>query len=252
MKILILLIPFLLTSCSSYIRTLGTRMISPEAQGEFGSGSLEARLQSSKRDKLDFSNDSTKNAIERADAPYALSGMGELGILERLDIYVIPSLILAPTIMGLKYQFIGNPRMTAKRGNFSASILLGYGSRSETDVSSDDLEDFFNENIEELEVKTKHQDVGLIFGHRWSEKILHYANVIYLHETVDGKVTTDSGTLSDAKYKFEQDGMIYSTGFIIYFSKAHWKIDYSHFVSDWTRTEKQTVNSVNTAIGFNW
>lgn len=227
-------------------------MISPETQGELGSGSLEMRLQSSKRDKLDFSDETTKNSIDRADSPYALGAEGELGLHKRIDIFVIPSLILAPTIFGAKYQFIGNPRLEAKAGNFSAAFLAGFGSRSESDLNSDDISDFFTENIKELEVKTKHKEVGLISGYRWHERFLHYANVIYLNETVEGKVTTDSGTLTDAKFKYHQDGMIYSMGFIYYFAKAHLKADYSHFVSDWTRTQRQTVNSGNLALGFNW
>lgn len=89
-------------------------------------------------------------------------------------------------------------------------------------------------------------------GYRWSDLFLHHANVTYLHETVEGKVTTDSGALAGERYSFDQDEMIYSTSFILYFAKAHWEVDYSHMVSDWTHTQKTTINTVNTAIGFNW
>lgn len=240
-------------SCSTYVRTLTTRMISPETHGGLGHGALEARLQSSKRDKLDVADNTTDNAIDRADAPYALAGMGEIGFFKRLDLFIIPSLSVTPTLFGLKYQFIGSPKLEAKKGNFSTSLMIGYGQMGVKETDSGDLEDILNDNIEEIEVNTRHEEVGLVAGYRWSENFLHYANVVYLHEKVDGKVTTDSGTLVDAPYSYDQDGMIYSTGFILYFgSHAHWKVDYSHLVSDWTRTQKQTANTLNTAIGFNW
>ncbi len=227
-------------------------MISPEAQGGLGHGGMELRLQSSKRDKLDFFDDTTDNAIDRADAPYALAGMGEIGFFKRLDLFVIPSLVLSPTIFGLKYQFIGDPRMEAKKGNFSTSLMIGYGQQGAKETDNGDLDDILNDNVDELEVNTRHEDIGLVAGYRWSELFLHYANVIYVHEKVDGKVTTDSGTLTNAKFDYDQDAMIYSTGFILYFAKAHWKVDFSHMTSDWTRTQKTTINTVNSAIGFNW
>ena len=227
-------------------------MMSPEAQGGLGNGSLELRAQTNKRDQLNFANDSTKNAIDRAGTPYAMGMMGELGLLRRLDVYIIPSLIVSPTIYGLKYQFIGSPKKEAKRGNFSTSLIVGLGKRTEENIDDDDISDFLEGNVEDLEVKTNHKDIGLILGYRWSEKFLHYVNAIYIHEQVDGKVTSDSGTLNETKYKFYQDGMIYSSGFIFYFGSAHLKLDYSHFVSDWSRTEKQTVNTANFALGFNW
>lgn len=251
MKISILLSLLILTSCTSYVRTLGNRMISPESQGSLGKGSFEIRAHQSKRDQLNFENDSTTNNVQRAGSPYAAGLMGELGLLNRLDIYLIPSTV-SSTIYGLKFQFLGKPESEAKKGNFSTSLVLGYGSFSDETNGNNDLEDFFEGNVEDLEVDTTHQDVGLIVGYRWAEKFLQYANAIYLRETVEGKVTSDSGTLDNAKFTFYQDGMIYSTGFIIYFGTSHLKLDYSHFVSDWSRTEKTTVNTANFALGFNW
>lgn len=226
--------------------------MSPEAQGSLGNGSLEVRAQTNKRDQLNFENDSSKNAVDRAGTPYGVGLMGELGLLNRLDVYIIPSLIVSPTIYGLKYQFIGTPLKAAKRGNFSTSLIVGFGNRSEKNLDSNDLDDFLQGNIEDLEVNTNHKDIGLIAGYRWSDKILHYANAIYIREEVEGKVTSDSGVLNNTKYKYYQDGMIYSSGLIFYFGSAQLKLDYSHFVSDWTHTEKQTINTFNTALGFNW
>jgi hypothetical protein len=148
---------------------------------------------------------------------------------------------------------LGKDRANAGKGNFSTSLLLGYGSKNTETSSSGDLETVFSENIKKIEIDAQHEEVGLIFGYRWSEKFLHYANFVYQQDQLKGKVTNNSGTLKDAPFKYNNDGMIYSTGFIHYFGvKAHWKLDYSYATSDWSKTIKQTVNSVSTSIGFNW
>jgi hypothetical protein len=253
MKILIILPVFLLTSCSSYVRTLGTRMISPETSKGFGNGTLDVRLQSSKRDRLNFDNDKVNNKIENSDSPYAVSALGEMGIVKRVDAFIIPSMYLTPTLWGAKVQVLGDEQPDAKKGNFSTSLMGAVGSKSESYSSSGDLNDILFGNIDKLEVNTTHREVGLISGYRWTDRFLHYANAIFFHEKVDGKVTTNNNNLMDSKFKYTQEGQIFSTGFILYFgAHANWKVDYSHFLSDWSKTGKQTINTVNTAIGFNW
>jgi hypothetical protein len=226
-------------------------MLSPETHGGLGKGALEARLETLKRDQLDFSDDNTKNSVERAGGPAGLTGLGEIGLFKQLDVYVIPSMAFTPTVFGVKYQFLGKTKSEAQKGNFSASVFVGYGERSESGSGADGDLDYLDGNVDHIRVHTKHQDVGVVAGYRWSEKFLHYANVVYLQENLQGKVTTE-GTLTDAKFRFQQDGMIYSTGFIYYFAKAHFKLDYSHFISEWSYTTKHTLNTLNTAIGFNW
>lgn len=250
MRILILL--FLVTACSSYVRTLGTRMISPETSSGWGNGTLDVRLQSSKRDRLNFDNDKTNNKIENYSSPYSVSAMGELGVIKRLDLFVLPSMFLTPSLLGAKVQVLGDEKKEAKRGNFSVAVMGAAGSRSDKFSSSGDLDDLILGNVDKLEVNTVHREIGLIAGYRWQEKFLHYVNGVYINETVDGKVTTDSNVLNDTKFKYHQNGMIYSTGFIWYFGTSHWKVDYSHFVSNWSKTGTQYTNSVNTALGFDW
>lgn len=253
MKFWPLVILLFITSCTSYVRTLGTRMISPETSNGFGNGTLDVRLQSSKRDELDFANDQVNNKVKNIDSPYAASILGEAGIVKRFDAFVIPSAYLTPTLWGGKVQVLGHEYPEAKKGNFSASLMGAVGSRSESySGSNNDLEDILNGNIEKLKVNTVHREAGLIIGYRWHDRLLHYANGIAFTEKVDGKVTTDNHTLQDAKFKYSQNGVIYSTGIIWYFGTSHWKVDLSHMDSKWSKTGMQSVNSINTALGFSW
>lgn len=249
---LILLPLLVLTSCAGYIRTQSTKMISPESQGGLGTGALELRLESQKRDRLNFDDDTTNNSIDHQTADAALAAFGEVGIFKYLDIFVQPHTASA-TIIGAKYQIVGDPKKGAKKNNFSTSVLVGFGSGSRTYNSSGDLEDFFNENIERLKIEYSHEEIGLISGYRWSDQFLHYANAIYQQDNIKGDVTKDTGPLSTGgSYRYRQDGMIYSTGFILYFAKAQWKADYSHSITDWSKSRKDSINTLSTSIGFNW
>lgn len=247
-KILITLL--FVTSCSTYVRTQSTKMLSPESQGGLGKGQVELRFEAQKRDELEFGNDTTNNAVDRADTVYALSPAGEIGFFNIVDFYVNVH-TQSPSVIGLKTQLLGKGREEAKKGNFSASVIVGYGHAARESTSSTD-EFIFNNDVKEVELETQHEEVGLIFGYRWFDKFLHYANIIYQHQTLEGKVTDNSGNLNKTPFMYEQDGMIYSTGFIHYFAKAYWKVDYTNFTSDWTKTHKQTVNSLSAALGFTW
>lgn len=227
-------------------------MISPESHGGLGHGNLEARIQASKRDKLNFEDDTVDNAVERAGTPSDLAAFASVGIFEKLDVYLLPALFVGTTTIGAQYQILGEPRIKAKKGNFSLAVLAAYGHNNEKDVEGDDLDDFFNGNIRDLEVETTLYDLGLVSGYRWGSNFLQYVNAVYAEQKLEGKVTTDTGVLSGTPFEYQHFGMIYSTGFIHYFAKAHWKLDYSHFISDWTKTGKRTVNTVNAAIGFDW
>ncbi len=226
-------------------------MISPEAQGGFGHGQLEIRAEAQKRDRMDFSNGNTSNAIEENMTLHAPSPMGELGLWNRIDLYLNAHL-RSPSIFGAKFQLLGKGKKQADTGNFSLSVLFGGGSSEKTSSGTDDLNELIISEIYKIKVNQKHQEIGLITGYRWTKNFLHYANFIYQEDLISGNVTNLSGTLSDTPFEYRHFGGIYSMGFIHYFAKAHWKLDYSYYTSDWTKTRKHTVNSLSAALGFDW
>lgn len=227
-------------------------MISPEAHGGLGKGGAELRLEAQSRDRLNFDDDTVDNPVEQHEAAYALASLVEAGIFERLDVFLQPHLT-SPYVLGAKFQFLGKPRSEAKKGNFSASISAGFGNGGSTYSSGGELDEVFNDNIKKIKIHQEHEELGLIVGYRWADSWLHYANAFYEHSNVDGYVTKDTGPLQHTDFKYTMDGMIYSTGFIFNFGKhGYLKLDYSHFISDWSKTGKHTVNSGNAALGFTW
>ncbi len=251
MKIIFLLI---LTSCASYIHTPQNRMISPEAQGKFFSGSLDLRLAATRQDEWSFTGNDVTKPFDGEREVYKVSGMIDLGLVNRLDVVYLDYLSGSTVgILGLKLQLLGKPRLEAKKGNFSLSVFAGFGKNSDTFDTKDNEISNWSSNVDKLEYEISHEDLGLILGYRWGDKFLQYANAYYFHEDIEGKVTTDGNALDKARFDDSQDGLIYSTG-IIYDLGASWflKFDYSHMTSRWSSTQDSTSNAINGGIGVDW
>ncbi len=251
----IYLIPlFILTSCASYIHTPQNRMISPETQGKFLSGSLDVRLAATKQDEWAFTNNDRKKPFDGEREVYKISGLLDLGLINRLDFIYMDYLSGSTVgIIGLKVQLLGKSRAEAKKGNFSLSLFAGFGSNDHSFDTSDNEFKNISTNVDKLNYEVEHDDIGLILGYRWADKFLQYANVYYFHEDIRGKVTTDNSVLNQASFRDSQNGLIYSTG-MTYDLGANWflKGDYSHMTSKWSSNRGSTSNAVNGGIGVYW
>lgn len=254
MKNIFLLGLLSLVSCSTYLRTSGARMLSPETNGKLGKGTFDmARLQGSKQYQMDFSGSSTEVPFHDYDEmTYGYSVAGDLGIIKRLDVYILPSFVMAPTLFGIKFQFLGDPRAEATKGNISASISVAAGSSQQERKDAEDDTDIFDGRVDKIDVEMDHQDISLMTGYRWGEHWLQYLNATFYEEEARGKVTNNMLTLVDASFKYNNSGAIYATGFILYAGNVQFKAEYSHLTTDWTYNRKDYVNMVNGAMGFNW
>lgn len=225
-------------------------MISPETHGKFAKGALDLRLQGSKQYQMDFSGSSTNVPLNDDSVNYGFNASGELGILRRLDFFILSSFMMSPTLFGAKLQFSGDPRVDAKKGNFSAALSVAGGSTNFGRKDNEDDTDIFDGSVDEIQVQMDHQ------GYRWTDELLHYVNAIYYEEEEEeearGKVTNNTATLVDAPFKFNNSGAMYSTGFIIYAGRIHFKADFSHTTTNWTSNRENSVNILNGAIGLNW
>lgn len=229
-------------------------MISPESQGKFLAGSVDLRLSSVKQDRLEFTGNDVKHPFSGKSDVYRLSGLLDLGIVNRLDFLYLGHMSGTTVgIYGLKVQVLGKNRQEAKQGNFSVSLAGGTGrTGSSFDTSDNDLNNWTT-NVDKLSWRVQHHEAGLVAGYRWANKLLHYVNAFYFHENLRGKVTTDGNTLQDAKFRDTQDGMIYSTG-LLYDLGANWylKADFSHMTAKWSSFHGTTSNTFNGGIGAQW
>ncbi len=251
-KIFVVFSFMFVVSCARVIRSQSSKMMSPEANGGFGKGTLEGRLLSEKSDRLNFQNDKTTNSLDRDENYHTLGGYGELGLLSSLDAYSNVNLA-SPSVVGLKLQFLGKTKAEAEAKNFSSSIFAGVGGNSSGYSAGDSfLNEMIYGGVKKLEIRNSHREMGLVSGYRWRKDLLHYVSGMYQRDQVSGKVTKYNGPLQGVNFNYNQDGLIYSTGFFYYFALAHLKADYSHYISDWSRTRKTTINTVNLALGFDW
>lgn len=252
MRIFLILTLLSLVSCSSYVRTVGSRMISPETHGKLGKGLLEARVQKVQVHQVDFSGSTADRPFEQQGDNSIVNGNFELGLWKRLDFFLLPSFVMSPTLWGAKIQVLGDTKLEAKQGNFSASIMGAIGSKSEDRKDGEGDDDIFDGNIDKIKSDLSHQDLGLIVGYRWHNRLLHYANSIWFTEKFSGNVTNNAGTLDNAPFEYSNHGVILSTGLIWYFEAVHLKGDFSNMVTHWSKNRSVTTNSVNFAFGFSW
>lgn len=252
-----------MVSCStSKLYTPTTKMLSPEGHGKKGSGFLEVRAGTYRRDKADFSDNTTSNRpLKKLDEPkYWPSANAEVGLIRRLDVYVNTNfLVPAPFIAGFKYQVLGDTLEEAKRKNFSLSAFAGLGrsnSGSEDSKAFIQLEDNDNkDNLKRIEFRTDHKEAGLVMGYRWADSFLHYVSGTYYHQDLSGKVTTKDKVLNKKRFDFIQTGKIYSMGLMHFFGeKSMWyiKADFSHTMYDFSFKSERTMNTFNGALGFSW
>jgi hypothetical protein len=226
-------------------------MISPEANGKTFGGSVEARMQSYQNSRLNFENEQVGNNVERTNASQTPGFYGDLGIVRKADIFLLTTSNSAPTLLGAKYQLLGETRNKAEKGNFSLSLTTAVGSGS-ADVGRNDL-DSVSGNVKRLKTNTNHLEGGVVFGYRLAKQFLTYGNVYYIDENIDGEVTTTTEALKYSSFDYQQKSLLYSLGLMYLVSSLQIKLDVSHLVSDWSKTAgTQTTNSVNGAIGFNW
>ena len=262
MKIILLFSLLWLVSCATSVYLPQARMISPEAQGQLGAFSAEARIEQFQKDKADFSNHNIKHPLKERTPVFRPTGHGEMGILEKLDVYADAHWLLnAPSVLGVKFQILGDSRLQAKAKNFSLAVTGGIGRQSSTNANggteikitwpwgSNNTESK-SDAIDRLWMQTIHQEVGLVSGYRWTQNFLHYVSGTYFHQEITGRVKTEDKVLNN-RFNFTQDGMMYATGFIYYFGERLFgKLEYSYTTAGFSFSRERTLNAGNAGLGI--
>jgi hypothetical protein len=255
MKTFTILILVTLVSCSSSaLYVPEARMISPEANGELWKTNLDFRAALYRRDRAHFENHDINKPLKRQGHKPVPTPHGEMGILPRLNFYLNPNFgANAPILGGAKYQLLGNPVTTAKKGNFSVAVTGGLGQQSSNfyvgwkSWEGQDKPD----DVESVKFKTNHREVGLIAGHRWHDRFLHYVASYYFHQDITGDVKTEDAVLAHKRFDFTHDGVIYSMGFMYWFKeKFYMKGEYTHMMSAYSFSHQFTTNSGHLGLGF--
>lgn len=231
------------------------RMISPETSGE-KKFAIDFRATMYRRDHASFVNYNLKQPLKEDGQKIAPSVFGEFGVEKWLSLYADPNPIVnAPSIFGGKIQFLGDPANVAKKGNLSAAVTGGVGYRSSNQYVGWKYWEGQEKpaDVESVRFRNQHQELGLIIGYRWQEKLVHYVSSYYFHQNINGDVKTEDAVLNHKNFNFTQDGTLYSTGLIYHLGEMYsFKAEYTHMVTGYSFSHQQTTNTVHLAIGLHF
>ncbi|MCO5141668.1 MAG: hypothetical protein M9962_01100 [Oligoflexia bacterium] len=193
-----------LSSCAVTAKFPMTRFETPEATGTGERVFAEGLLGYQGRNEVEFTPDYnlraptvTNPSVEKPS--HRLMGQGYVGLLDWFDI----GLTLPNSRLGLKAQLIGEPRLRAEQGNFSAALNGGIAySREEASSRA------FSNTTQAFKLTEWQMDAGLALGYRFSKNVLLYTGPFILWDFV--KINYQQNT---ALTGTELNGTIRSVGF---------------------------------------
>lgn len=194
-RLALLLLPALLfPGCAINMNMPVPRFDTSEAQGKLGKGYAGIGIASG--NKLQLVPDTTASPPLHAptfDGASDFPMLADVGLLESLDFEVRAQNPLSgetPTLFKLKYQFLGDPRITARKGNFSAAATFGGGASflSQTDSAS------LSNIVAQSSASFWALDFGLIAGYRPDDLLLIYGGPFLTHYGYSGSITQTAGS----------------------------------------------------------
>lgn len=183
-----------LNGCAINVNLSTLRFETPEAQGQLGKGEAGAGV--ALGTKLELIDDDTFSSLSQEAnfvGDFVAPFRGEVGLLDRLDISLTgaASTAASPVNLRLKYQILGEPRITSDPGNFSMAVTLAGGAGYKSDYDTDTGNPFIdptNPVVATYSIHAWDVDTSLIFGYRILDWLLVYGGPFYTHTGFSGWV----------------------------------------------------------------
>jgi len=178
-----LLLGAVLAGCVIDYQMRVNRFISPEAQGRLGAGQVATSLPDAHDVDLVAGLPVGEIDPARFDGTTRLFDLSAaVGLGERWDLAVRQGFPDASFGVGGKYQFLGEPRLRAKEGNFSLAGTLAPGLYLFEANYGDD-------NIDGLIWSV---DTSLVAGYRLADNVLIYGGPFYAYHALDSDITVNN------------------------------------------------------------
>ncbi len=177
-----LLLGVLLAGCVVDYQMRANRFISPEAQGRLGAGQFQAAYSGAHDLEVIETFNLSQIPPARFDGSTHMLDFGvAVGLGERWDIGLRQGLPDASLALGGKYQFLGEPRLRAKKGNVSlAGTLAPAIYLFEANTGADTIDG----QIWSL-------DTSLVAGYRLADNVMVYGGPFYAYHALDSDVTVN-------------------------------------------------------------
>ena len=258
MKVLLLSL-VLLGSCSTRIgmRTPSTKMISPEAVGAGLKGEITTFQNEGTVAEVDLSQNTTGESLNlesKSEDGDFLGVHAEIGAFSSMDVVIYSPGDTSPLMGGVKYQIIGEPKLNAKAGNHSLSILAMAGAGSKEDENDDPIEITPQDDEVKTELDMTAGTTGLLYGYRLNSSMLVYLGGLYTYYNFNGILESDNNaTLDGEEIDYNGEVVDASVGTIIDLGRLmSLKLEATNQKVNWEKTSARTFNYFAVGLSFNW
>lgn len=237
MKIFLLMGLFLLTSCATKYLVPGNRFMTPETNGGAFKGQIEFQQATANQLSIDTSDNTVDKGV-LYEKVTRTAFMYSNSFFDNFDLYW-EHMASANSIIGLKFQVVGDPRESRSEGH-KIAIALGFGmNEHETDDSS-------------VEFKLSGREVYALYGYRFNEMILTYASLAHYAYSFQGEIVGGRSELRGLEPKFEtgvlnlNGGIELSVGPVL----AKFEGTYQQIETSDTKDKEQLI--FGWSLGYSW
>jgi len=231
---------FVLTNfvgCATKYAVPGNRFITPESQGDFLRGQIEAQKTSITSYAIDSSTGSaTSGVVDEHDDRYGY--LMTTSVLDIVD-FVWSFTDSANSMIGAKLQFIGASRTAKSDGHKLAAAYLVGGNDYETDDKS-------------VKFQLDGQEIILIYGHRFLNAYLPYVSLSHSTYKFDATISSSSPALNGARPAYTTSVNSVNLGTEFTWESLFLKIEYSYQQLATSKSGSLTNYNLGYSAGFSW
>ncbi|MBK25587.1 MAG: hypothetical protein CME70_16440 [Halobacteriovorax sp.] len=246
-KILILLGTIFITSCSIDVdyHMPAARFATPETSG--GSfvdmklkGNAQLTVGTSQKITLGevysiavFNIDPSVNTNASIDRSFAFGANAHLSLIERMDLYY-RAVHDSPDMLGLKFQFIGDPEAASTEG-VKMAIAAGYGSSDKSEGTLTVSNNGASQRDYSASIEVDAWDLNLISGYRTSKTALFYLNTFYSTYKTEGKLTSISFGTENVKGTSRSYGALFGMKYSTANERAYFLLELGATHARWEK-----------------
>ena len=236
MKISLILLIFIFSSCSQRVKVPINRFIAPESIG--GGFEMEYRDMGFSAGVINFDNNSTSNPLGMGTSRDKEFYAG-FGVSRSADVFVrVPE--ESSSLIGLKVQMIGNPTKEAAEGH-DLAFTIGMGSER----------DSFNQTFT-IDLKSDVTDYSLVHGYRFSPKLLLYEGVSLSNYQFEGTVKGTTGLDSNDIDYVAKNILGAHVGVMLGGASFKIKLETAMQRITWSNTEAKLFQHFGMALSAGW